>query len=334
MKLTKEECLKLGVKYIERYNCYPAAKRWTIATAGCSRDRIYKNWGSWGSFILELKVLIDIPETKREYVCKWDKKLCVDSIQKSAKNNNGWPKYSDFYDNNDYPSTTTINKYLGSWDNALAEAGFVKQQTDKLKLSTGLYEALSIQFDKYGYTIPKNTKGIDKEILLRFIASGESTQKNALGYSAPGWIKFIKKVFPDKPKNTNYYAWLLAKDNLKFCPRCLTVKKYSDYWYNRSHSDKLNTYCIPCLSESLKGTSVSRQAKYRASKNNACPKWVDLKQIKEFYYACPEGYQVDHIIPLKGKYVCGLHVVWNLQYLKKSDNCSKRNYHESETYWN
>jgi hypothetical protein len=193
--------------------------------------------------------------------------------------------------------------------------------------------ALLEQFDKYNYYIPKNTKGIDKYILLRFIASRESTQKGALGYSAAGWVKFIKKVFPDKPKNTNYYAWLLAKDDLKFCPKCLTVKKYVDYWSNKSSSDMLNNYCIPCLSESLKPTSISRQAKYRSSKNSACPNWVDLDKINEFYIKCPEGYQVDHIIPLRGKYVCGLHVLWNLQYLNKSDNCSKRNYHESETYW-
>ena len=197
-----------------------------------------------------------------------------------------------------------------------------------------LYDVLLEQFNKYNYSIPKNTKGIDKYILLDFIASRKSTQKGALGYSAVGWIKFIKKVFPDKPKNTNYYAWLLAKDNLKFCPRCLTVKNYSDYWANNSNSNKLNDYCIPCLSESLKPTSVSRQAKYRSSKNNACPAWVDLQEIKQFYHNCPEGYQVDHIVPLRGKYVCGLHVLWNLQYLNKSDNCSKRNHHESESYWN
>lgn len=47
--------------------------------------------------------------------------------------------------------------------------------------------------------------------------------------------------------------------------------------------------------------------------------------IKEFYLNCPLGYVVDHIIPLNGKSVSGLHVIWNLQYLTPSQNSRKGN---------
>lgn len=47
--------------------------------------------------------------------------------------------------------------------------------------------------------------------------------------------------------------------------------------------------------------------------------------IKEFYDNCPVGFVVDHIIPLCGKQVSGLHVINNLQYLTKHENVVKHN---------
>jgi hypothetical protein len=55
------------------------------------------------------------------------------------------------------------------------------------------------------------------------------------------------------------------------------------------------------------------------------PKWADLEGIKFFYAMCPKGMEVDHVIPLAGKEVSGLHVLENLQYLQKSENRSKYN---------
>lgn len=66
-------------------------------------------------------------------------------------------------------------------------------------------------------------------------------------------------------------------------------------------------------------------ARHRASKLRATPAWADLSKITEIYTGCPEGMEVDHIIPLQGKDVCGLHVHYNLQYLSPSANRSKGN---------
>lgn len=67
---------------------------------------------------------------------------------------------------------------------------------------------------------------------------------------------------------------------------------------------------------------------YQASKINATPKWLSAQQVKDIeviYEKRPAEHHVDHVIPLKGKNVCGLHVSWNLQYLPASENIRKSN---------
>lgn len=73
--------------------------------------------------------------------------------------------------------------------------------------------------------------------------------------------------------------------------------------------------------ERYRALSAAHQARRRA----ATPSWVDLDAIKAVYLACPPGLHVDHIVPLNGRTVCGLHVPWNLQYLTKSENSRKSN---------
>ena len=72
----------------------------------------------------------------------------------------------------------------------------------------------------------------------------------------------------------------------------------------------------------------ARTAKYRAAKVQATPKWLSqehLDEIRQIYKNCPPGLEVDHIVPIRGKNVRGLHVPWNLQYLSPTENNRKNN---------
>ena len=73
-------------------------------------------------------------------------------------------------------------------------------------------------------------------------------------------------------------------------------------------------------------------ARYYAAKKNAVPVWADHKYIAMFYEmareeSCRTGraVHVDHIVPLQGATVSGLHCEHNLQLLFADENRSKGN---------
>ena len=76
-------------------------------------------------------------------------------------------------------------------------------------------------------------------------------------------------------------------------------------------------------------------ANRRATRLNATPAWLTDKQQAEMAAIYKEAtamekqtgilHHVDHIVPLKGKNVSGLHVPWNLQILTATENISKGN---------
>ena len=80
------------------------------------------------------------------------------------------------------------------------------------------------------------------------------------------------------------------------------------------------------------------RANYQANKKNATPNWLTEEQyklIQEVYTHAREcemltgdEYHVDHIVPLQGENICGLHVPWNLQVLPADLNLSKSNFFE------
>lgn len=80
---------------------------------------------------------------------------------------------------------------------------------------------------------------------------------------------------------------------------------------------------------------IAKNAKYRAAKLKATPDWLTEKQHKKMVTFYSEAKRlekldsisrhVDHIVPLQGENISGLHVPWNLRVVTAGENMSKSN---------
>lgn len=129
---------------------------------------------------------------------------------------------------------------------------------------------------------------------------------------------------------------------MKICSKCKENKKLDEFYSDKRRKYGLSSYCKICHRVSPEknraksavwrkanpGKVNARVAKRKANKLKATPKWLSkdqLEEIKRIYDSCPVGYHVDHIVPLQGKNVKGLHVPWNLQHLTAEENYRKNN---------
>ena len=120
----------------------------------------------------------------------------------------------------------------------------------------------------------------------------------------------------------------------------LNAAKYSQNWrannpdainWKQSNPEKARKYANQYMRENPQYRTKSR-ADRRARERQACPSWVDHKAIAEVYIKAIQltretgiPHHVDHIIPLAGASVSGLHVPWNLRAIPAKENQRKSN---------
>lgn len=175
---------------------------------------------------------------------------------------------------------------------------------------------LTIELQPYKSYLPAN-KTIEDAVLLFMVGARKA------GWNFKTALIFSNK-FSNKVKGTPLYTWFLHSKNVKWCKKCNEVLPLNAFNYNSTTYDNRQCYCVECTSVYMANYS-DRGAKQRTKISKAMPPWVDENKIKNIYRECPAGYHVDHIVPLSGTTVCGLHVPWNLQYLTASDNIRKSN---------
>lgn len=125
-----------------------------------------------------------------------------------------------------------------------------------------------------------------------------------------------------KKAKAKYY-----QDNKDECDR--KSKLWSEDNREKSREIKLR------YNKSNPDVMAKAKTKRRNAERKCVPEWSETHKIKTVYKKARwlgtltgKKYHVDHIIPIQGDNVCGLHVWSNLQILEDSINCSKGNRHD------
>jgi hypothetical protein len=109
------------------------------------------------------------------------------------------------------------------------------------------------------------------------------------------------------------------------------IKQRSDRKYVQTHRAAIRAY-MRNYDKRHPGQSAARCRARQTAKLSRTPPWANLDDIRLIYDAaahlskhCGIKMHVDHVIPLRGEHVSGLHVAENLQILPASQNIAKSN---------
>jgi 5-methylcytosine-specific restriction endonuclease McrA len=133
----------------------------------------------------------------------------------------------------------------------------------------------------------------------------------------------------DKPNFDDFFEIINSEEFQAFQEEFRSIHHPANKW-NKRNPEKLKFYREKY--ENSQEGKINRKKIERKRRSRMVEAQADLDYeqkmlIRDFYYSCPEGYEVDHIVPIsKG----GKHCLSNLQYLSKEENRKKA----TRLYWN
>lgn len=148
-------------------------------------------------------------------------------------------------------------------------------------------------------------------------------EQNADYRKAAAHERYLKNMEREKERGRRHYE----KDRQAGIARAAEWRKANP----ERHKQHMKTRRVD------KAARVEIQARRNACKKLRTPPWIDKQAFKPIYQRCKDviaetglPHDVDHIIPLQGETVSGLHVPWNLQILPSSINRAKSNKFQQE----
>jgi hypothetical protein len=123
---------------------------------------------------------------------------------------------------------------------------------------------------------------------------------------------------------------------MKMCKSCQEIKYVTEFYKRYSTVDGLYSICKTCHKAKTAARKKTHPSGRSVSVPNRCiPQWLtdgDWQEIKAMYLqathlteATGSRYVVDHIYPLRGMTVSGLHVPANLRVIPEQQNRKKYN---------
>ena len=157
-------------------------------------------------------------------------------------------------------------------------------------------------------------------------------QNKSAKYGVSSSCRVCQSAYNKEYRKKNREA-LLKADRDRYANNTESIKAKSAKYKadNKDYYDAYNkTYYKFNKHKFLAANSKRRKVILKAT-----PDWLTKEQkvqIEDVYWLAQdlkavsgESYHVDHIIPLQGKNICGLHVPWNLQILPADLNLKKGN---------
>lgn len=216
---------------------------------------------------------------------------------------------------------------------------FYKDSYKKSGLSSRCIICTRKEVKKWRKENPKKRAEADKRYSKKY---PEKMRENAAKwrFNNPEKAKLVSKKYRQKQRQQSNLEEIREKARIYYKANPERFKKYYQSFREKHsvlHRERARKWAANNRERVRLNVSKWQKAnvgKVRAMsrkralyKLKAIPKWANLRRIESIYKAAAQklGFVVDHIIPLQGKTVCGLHVENNLSIILCRENSEKSN---------
>ena len=188
--------------------------------------------------------------------------------------------------------------------------------------------------EEYLASVSKPTTNVKRKLYENLKPKPGQTMGDAKREAWNNWY-INESGIPEKAKKEFRLEQKKLRESLteKHCKRCgntMPIEMFKRKRRIRKDESVYYSYgsCRSC-------TSIWRRIKRSCTSVAPVPNWLNSNQkqnINKKYKKCKDlvkqtgkPHHVDHIVPLHGEIVCGLHVPWNLRVIPEKENLRKTN---------